>query len=361
MSEQHSINIPAHPNVYLGNTGRELRIDFSTPQDGVNTHTGLLILVAGFGGGIDSKVYKKMRKVFADKYNMITIQCNYFGSNYMQGTNKFTLNDSKILQTIFTMEEKEKINKESSVLFNLLREKDVVLPVQAKINESLEEFNDMSYMQAIDIISAIEAVRITLNENNLIFDSNRMIGYGHSHGAYLLHLSNILAPNIFSYIVDNSSWLEPVYLSSNRYLYQKVGNATLAVEFDYLAKNIIKNKHDLNLKNLYKNYSGTTQILSFQGNNDNLVNHSEKKNIMDTISNCKCILVTEEDIDNKKYKTNNHGLNADFLELFSYALNFESPKKEMTELNMKYVVDFMGVRIDVDYTGGLPLFNVVFK
>ncbi|WLD93084.1 DUF2920 family protein [Alkalihalobacillus sp. AL-G] len=361
MSEQYSIKIPAHPTIYVGNSDRELRIDFSTPQNGVNAHTGLLILVPGFGGNIDSKIYKKMRELFADKYNMVTIQSDYFGSSYMQEAENFTFPDKQVLQSIFTIEELEKINQDSSVLFNLLSEKNTVLPLQAKLNESLEEYNDMSYMQAIDIISAIEAVKITLNENNLTFDSNRIIGYGHSHGAYLLHLSNILAPSLYSYIVDNSAWLEPVYLSKNRFLYRQLGNSTLAIEFDYLAKNITKNKQDLNLNTLYENFSGTTQILSFQGNDDVLVDHTEKKCMIETIPNSKFILVTEADVDNKKYKSNTHGLDADFLELFSYALEFQSPEKKVAETDLKYVIDFKGVRIDVDYTYGLPVFSFSFK
>ena len=83
MSELYSTSITAHPNIYVGAAGRELRIDFCTPDLGVNEQTGLLILVPGFGGNIDSHVYKKMREEFADQHNLVTIQCNYFGSSYM--------------------------------------------------------------------------------------------------------------------------------------------------------------------------------------------------------------------------------------------------------------------------------------
>lgn len=48
----------------------------------------------------------------------------------------------------------------------------------------------------MDIITALEAIKIKiiLKENNLRFNERKVIGYGHSHGAYLLHLSNRLAP-----------------------------------------------------------------------------------------------------------------------------------------------------------------------
>ncbi|WP_339201180.1 DUF2920 family protein [Paenibacillus sp. FSL P2-0322] len=362
MSEQHSINIPAHHNIYTGKSNRELRIDFSIPQNGVNENTGLIIFVPGFGGNIDSKVYIKMRELFADKYNMVTIQCNYFGSSYMQSSaNHFKFKDPQILQTILTVDELERINRDSSILLNILSEKNILIPVIANIDESIEEFNDMSYMQAIDIISAVESVKIILSGNDLVFNSNRIIGYGHSHGAYLLHLSNRLAPTLFSYLIDNSAWIEPVYLSSSRFLYQSIGNSMLAFEFDYFAKKIVKNRQDLNLETLYKDFLGNTQVLSFQGDEDNLVNHVEKKRIVETINNSDFILVKKEDVDHIKYKSNSHGLDADFLELFSYALELERPTKEILKKDSKYIVDFESVSIEVDYTQGLPIFNFNFK
>lgn len=361
MSEQHSLNIPAHHNIYTGNSNRDLRIDFSIPQNGVNKHTGLIVFVPGFGGNIDSKVYKKMREIFADRYNMVTIQCEYFGSAYMQSTNNYNIKNYPGLEMALSKVELKRIAESSSNFLDILSKKNIVLPVIAKIDENVEEFNDMGYMQAIDIVSAVEAVKIILHENKLTFNANRVIGYGHSHGAYLLYLSNRLAPNIFSYLVDNSAWIEPAYLSSNRFLYQKLGDATLAIEFDYLAKRVIKNKRDLNLKTICKNLRVDTQVLSFQGDNDNLVNHEEKKRIIESVNNSNFVLVKKEDVDNIKYNSNKHGLDADFLELFSFALEWERPVTELPQRDLRYVVDLGSASIKADSTQGLPIFNFTFK
>lgn len=94
----------------------------------------------------------------------------------------------------------------------------------------------MSYMQAIDNITAIEAIKLILRENNLTFNENKVMGYGHSQGAYLLHLANKLAPHLFTYIIDNSSWVDPVYLYENRYLNKGIGKAIFSIEFDYMDK-----------------------------------------------------------------------------------------------------------------------------
>lgn len=362
MAQQNSITIPAHHNIYTGKAGRELRIDFSLPQTGINKNTGLVVFVPGFGGNIDSKVYKKMRDAFADKFNLITIQCDYFGSSFMQDAENFHISDIEALNSLLTKKEKLIIDRDPSSFLKTLSEKDVVFPVVANLNEDIDNFNDMSFMQAIDIITAIEAVKIIINDNKLEFNPYQVIGYGHSHGAYLLHLSNVLASCLFSYIIDNSAWLDPVYLSSNRYLYKTIGKATLAIEFDYkIAKRIIKNKHDLHLSALYSDYSGNTQIISFQGDHDNLINHLDKKKVLEDIPNSNFILITKDDIDNKKYKSNTHGLNADFLELFEYAMEFEKRRNKTNKANKNSKLDLSNIYITSDFSKGLPVFSAEFK
>lgn len=356
MAEQHSMKIPAHYNIYSGAGGRELRIDFSTPAGGINETTGLLILVPGFGGNIDSKVYTKMRSVFADQFNLITIQCDYFGSSYMQSTDSINFSDITTLEELLTHDEIQQINTNQSQLLSILSTKNATLPAKANLTESIDEFNDMGYMQAIDLITSIEIVKAIVKDNGYSFNEKRIIGYGHSHGAYLLHLSNCLSPHLFSYIIDNSAWIEPVYMKQNRILYQQFGMLTLAVEFEYLVKEIVDNKSYLNLENLYKDYKGSAQIVSFQGDEDNLINHIEKERIISAIPGAEFLLITKGEVDQIRFKSNKHGLDADFLELFSWAFEMEKPLTLIEETPLNYEVGIGSLHIEVDSTGGLPIF-----
>lgn len=356
MSEQHSMKIPAHYNIYSGAGGRELRIDFSTPAGGVDETTGLLILVPGFGGNIDSKVYTKMRSMFADQFNLITIQCDYFGSSYMQSTDSINFSDITTLEELLTHDEIQQINTNQSQLLSILSRKNATLPAKANLTESIDEFNDMGYMQAIDLITSIEIVKAIVKDNGYSFNENRVIGYGHSHGAYLLHLSNCLSPHLFSYIIDNSAWIEPVYMNQNRVLYRQIGMLTLAVEFEYLAKKIVNNKSYLNLENLYKNYTGSAQIVTFQGEEDELINHIEKERIISSIPGAEFLLITKEKVDQIRFKSNNHGLDADFLELFSFACEMEKPLMLTEEKLPNYEVVVGSLHIKIDSSGGLPIF-----
>ena len=90
MAQEHSLDINTHENIYkdISSSGygynRKAAVYFSLPDKGVNSDTGLLLLIAGFSGEANSNVHKKMRNYFADKYNLITVQCDYFGYQFMQ-------------------------------------------------------------------------------------------------------------------------------------------------------------------------------------------------------------------------------------------------------------------------------------
>lgn len=230
--------------------------------------------------------------------------------------------------------------------------------MNAKIEETIDIFNDMGFMQAIDLITAIEAVRIVLRENGLFVNEHNMIGYGHSHGAFLLHLVNRLAPHLFSAIIDNSAWIEPVYLSYNRVLYQSFGSMSLQIEFDYLAKQIILDKKALNLAKLYSNFNNEAEIIVYQGTNDNLVDHHKKKQLFSRIPNATFFLIDDSLVDGRAIKSNSHGLDADFLELFDKAyreLKVESKPRIHKKMD---TFTLSKTTIHVDYSNGLPLFQV---
>ncbi len=352
---KRSVEIIAHNNIYTGSQ-RKIRVEFCIPEKGIDSKTSIVMLVPGFGGNIDSNVYKKMREKFSDQYNMISIQCDYFGSKYMQQVEKYQLNNA-VLYNNFNEEEINILVQGHNDLLKMLERKQISIEVEEILDETLEEFNDMSFMQAIDIITSIEFVKRTLEESGIKYDSRRVIGYGNSHGAYLLHLSNVLSPQLFSYIVDNSAWINPEYLVNDRFLILKTqdNRQMLKVRFKYLAKQVVKNKKDLSLINLYKYYKGRAQIITFQGDNDVLVDYKEKKEVIESIKTAKFILVSEEDVDHKKY-----GSNADFFQLFAYALEFEIPNNIEHKIDDTYVIEFEGTLINVNKNMGISKFQVEY-
>ncbi|MBC3804831.1 DUF2920 family protein [Acetobacterium fimetarium] len=271
MSKDYNICIDAHPNIYNNSSSRKLDIFFSEPENGVNSDTGILNIIAGFGGNANSNVYKKMRSQFADKYNMVVVQCNYFGWEFMQ---------SEILQ------------------------------------ETLENFNDMGPMQAVDNIFSIIMISEILKDNNLTFNASKIISYGHSHGAYISYLSNRFAPGLFNLIIDNSSWLYPVYMLNDRYL-TCGGNQTI---FHYLIRSFDNLDLDIyNLNSLYKHFKNKCIIHSFHGAEDTLIRFVDKENFCLPMRKCFLHKIDRSNL-NDVFKSPSHSLDADYLKLYDYVM-----------------------------------------
>lgn len=367
MAIGYEIDIPTHESIYneleeSNKVNRIIKVYFSLPENGVNEDTGLLLLIAGFGGKATSNVYKRMRDNFADGHNLVTIQCDYFGYEFMQSDEKifFPHIERNQLESIFKNEEIEKIFKDNVFNFdtfiNIGSKYNINMQVKADLHqETSNNFNDMGILQGIDNLTALLNVMSILYNNNYKFNSKKIIIYGHSHGSYLAYLCNAFAPNLFSLIIDNSAWLFPVYLNNSRVLYKKIDNLTLDIYFNYIAKNIIKDNEVLNLANLYSQFNNSCNIISYHGTTDKLVSCIEKRDFCNKINYCIYNEISKSDIDNVVFNSTNHGLNADFINLYNYTMDvfnisfeksimFDLPSNvTYTTTKYKYVINYENI------------------
>lgn len=350
---------------------RKLKVYFSAPQSGVNEDTGLLLFIAGFSGQANSNVYKKMRDKFSDKYNLVTIQCDYFGYEFMQSAESISLVNinKENFDKIFTSGEIEESFKNGQLNF------DAFLNVGSKYNinldgkadlskENRDNFNDMGMLQAIDNITAILNVMNILYDSSYNFNSKKIIIYGHSQGAYLSYLCNAFAPELFSLIIDNSAWLYPVYLSKdiNRYLCHKIGNLTLNIKFDYLAKKIIDDTELLSLSYLYSRFNNNCKIISYHGTTDNLISHLDKSVFCSKIRNCVYNEISQDKVDNIVFKSTNHGLDSDFIELFDYTMsnfNINFEKDTRFDLQNEVVYETSKHKYIINYEDIIPKIKIL--
>lgn len=372
MSRDYEIQEYMHNSIYIDNikrnpySERKRKIFFSEPDTGVNEHTGILLLIAGFGANSNSNVYKKMREKLSDNYNLITIQCDYFGYEFMQNTINIDTSELSMerLNKYFPKDEVKKIYNENNLDFNKLidvgKNYNISLCVKEDLSgESLKNFNDMGIMQALDNIVAILKVMSIIYENGYQFNTKKVILYGHSHGSFLGYLCNRFCPGLFSHFIDNSSWLYPNYLINNRYLPYYIENMILNIEFEYLSKRIKLNSKVLDLNFLYSNFENNCEITCYHGVTDNLITHIEKRNFCRKIKKCTYNEITEEKLDGEIFKSTNHGLDADFLKLFDYSIkrmNFE----EDTILNLpqQVIINTDEKKYCIDYENILPLFTI---
>ncbi len=233
---------------------------------------------------------------------MVTVQCNYFGWEFMQ-------------YDVF--------------------------------EETKENFNDMGPMQALDNIFSVIMISEILKDNNLIFNASKIVSYGHSHGAYLSYLSNIFAPGLYNLIIDNSSWLYPVYLLSDRYL--NIGDSQNI--FHYFIRSFEDIDLDIyNLTFLYKHFRNKCTIHSFHGTEDSLIRYQDKEKLCLPMKKCFLHKVGHSNI-NDVFKSPGHGVDADYLKLFdlvmeNYNISFNKstdiviPNHRIETKNCSYLFDF---------------------
>lgn len=367
MAINNHIKIPALPSIYSKNKDLSRKIDvfYSLPENGVNEDTGVLMYICGFRAHAEANVFKKLRNNFADEYNLITVQCNYFGYEFMQKPQKLRPQDKHM--DYFTKDELIKIYKRGDFHIDEFIELAEKYPVKMLLREDLndecpENFNEMGIMQAIDNLNALITVMKKVASMGYKFNSKKIILFGNSQGAYLSYLCNMLAPDLISLIIDNSSWLYPEHLAKDkRVLTLTPGKATLKIVFDYKARDIIDDFQILDLKKMYSQFENKARIISFHGEGDHLISLEDKINFLSDINNSEISPITNETLGtypSDVFSNSNHGLGAHFLNLFKYVcenynlnfdkdLEFNIPRNNYLETN-KY-------RYIFDYTGSMPV------
>lgn len=375
MAGNYEIEIFSQNSIYnksinTSNYDRKLKVYFSIPQEGVNEDTGLLLFIAGFDGQSSSNVYKKMRDKFSDEYNLVTIQCDYFGYEFMQSTKKVfpPIIDKAKLKKIFSFEDFTETYKNGQLdittFLKLGSKYNINVTFKEDLSkENIDNFNDMGILQTIDNLVALLNVISILSNNNYHFNSKKIIVYGHSHGAYLSYLCNAFAPDLFSFIIDNSAWLVPYYLvGKDRHIFSKNGNLTIAVVFDYLAKKIIDDTEILNLDFLYSKFKNNCSIISYHGTTDNLISCHDKSLFCSKVNKCIYNEISKEKVDNNIFKSTNHGLDADFLKLFHFTMNnfnIKFDKAPYFDLQEEVIFETSKHKYIINYKNILPQVHIL--
>lgn len=304
-------------NIYT-DRDRQLRVYYEIPEKGINSDTGFLLFIAGFGGNANSNIYKKMRRTFAETYNLVTVQCDYFGSEFMQHYKRPDIDiDLNYLRTKLSTSDFEMFLQKPSLETLASFDARIDLKGNEILGESIDNFADFGPMQAMDNLSAIYAVAEKLG----FYDPRKVIAYGHSHGAYLAYMANVYNHALFSEIIDNSGWLYPQYLNKTRHVsYFPSPNVNLSILFSYFVSNMQVDKDTYYLPTLYDNFSNKTRIVSFHGLDDELIAFEEKKEFIESIPNHVLVPITESKVDGDVFGSTKHGLDADFIKLFDLAL-----------------------------------------
>jgi len=369
MAKEYSTEVSVQDSVYVTQNkkpsyNRKMKVYFSVPEAGVNSDTGILLLIAGFGGQANAKVYQKIRTVFSDEYNLVTVQCDYFGFEYLQNADPVTqvsyaVPDRESLKQYFKPDELDQIYSSTGFDYKLFLKYGTaysfVFETKAKFDEKPEYFNDMGLLQSMDNIIAVLSVMGILYDNEYFFNSKRVILYGHSHGSFISYLCNRFAPGLFNLLIDNSGWTTPVYLRGRKVGVSN-GNMYVGIDYDFIASKFV-DLEMLDLHYLYNGFKNKCNILSFIGKEDMLVDWEKKKLFCERISNAEYIVIDKSNVDGIKIKSAGHGFDADFLEFFRYAYslaNIDFEKGKIVDLPERIQFRTRSHRYEIDYRNRMP-------
>lgn len=239
--------------------------------------------------------------ILPDEYNLVVVCGKYFGSDYMKN-GKISIDIS------------EKSMVENAELGYM----------KALLDETIEDFNDMGMMQALDMVYMTQGTLDYLGKSSE--EMRHIIGFGSSHGGYLSYLANALSPKLFTYILDVSGYMYPYYLNATRKLRVNVEKAQvkMMLGFEYLINRNPKLEIDesfLNLFQLYSTFENHCRVISFQGTKDWMVDYKEKQRFIEMLGEkAELMLFSEEDVDGTFIKDANHGLGMNFVLMFQMIL-----------------------------------------
>lgn len=289
MATELQLCIDGQPNLENGHS-RKMSVLVGLPDQGCNADTGMIVLAGGYGSKMMSHVYVKMRNLFADIFNMIVLQCDYFGYQYV---NNDFLDDPAVPE------------------------------------ESIDAYHEMGPMQAMDHLIAIWAVMDRLEADGRSWDRNKIIFYGHSHGAYLGWLCNAFAPKLFSAIIDNSAYLFPYYIDQDREL-ERESSEKKGFMYHFYVSDHISDRQIYDLTYLYQRVKNEALILTFHGSEDTMISFQEKQNFVRNVPNTVIHKITPDNlkecfcridgVDHPFFNSAKHSLDADFLWFFLYVV-----------------------------------------
>jgi len=128
-----------------------------------------------------------------------------------------------------------------------------------------------------------------------------------------------------------------------------------------LLENII-HQEILFLPSLYRQFENQCHIISFHGTNDSFDNFLEKEKFCSDVKQCIFKPISEQEVDGEIFKSSNHGLDADFLELFDFAYKQYSGELKNNKLLIipipSIIYEIRNTQYNITYETGIPMLEI---
>ncbi|MGS0763311.1 DUF2920 family protein [Syntrophomonas curvata] len=205
------IKLNPHPDIELGMEREEIEAFFTLPDTGINSDTGVIMVINELGELADSDYQQnELRPYLADKLNCIAVGVNYFGvyrNSQIQLRPSFLHNINRIYNMNLTLESFTGV--QSAVdLYRIIAEAVISKGItsldircQPHLITGKDEYQSWGFLPAIDCLQVLGEVlqRYKLN-------TRKILAFGKRYGAYIALLMGKYAPHTFSAIIDREAY-----------------------------------------------------------------------------------------------------------------------------------------------------------
>jgi len=211
-------SLTPHADVELGFERKPIEYFVTSPDNGINDDTGLILVIPGFGDRADGEYQKdKLRPYLANKYNCLAVGVNYFGAQLfaLPGSETDYQLDVNAFQTaindMFGVTPQEYTVNNSfdlSVLSGILAARGIrKLGTEFRLfyrnRNDINEYQSFGFLPAIDHLYVLRDVL-----KNYEVNRKKLIAFGTSYGGYISLLLGKFAPKTFSVLIDNSGFIK---------------------------------------------------------------------------------------------------------------------------------------------------------
>lgn len=329
---------------------------------------GLVFLIPGFGADTDSSYAESLRRHVVEIHGMIAVSVRYhcFGSRPATGA-KVEVETKEVLTLIgLAAVHKVKLGDPGDVVDVAKRLAAAGVPAVGRglLKPAGGESQNFGVVQALDHLAVLGDL-LTDGPN---FDTRQIVALGSSHGGYIAHMMAKIAPRTLALVIDNSSYTQPPidYLgmaSSVEYTAPLVEGVTLRCRTesawtfgDRFADTFYDRDRDLIRDMAYPPHlrqarlaAGETATVFRMVNSstDTISRPSVKQRQVAALRalgfDAQLLIVEEQHLDGRLFKTLDHGLNASLTALFDLGIESLAPRERGVDMTRGTRIAYEGV------------------
>jgi hypothetical protein len=321
-----------HPDIELAVERSPLGYSSCAPDAGVNSDTGLVLFLVGYGMAARGPYARNLLSHLANKHNCVAASVEYFGAKLMSGA------DGKIVPHPSFGDKFAEHYGLSKAAWDALPFDDLLWRVTGALSEdgiaalheectvirTAKEYNSMGFLPALDGLQVVHRLLTALSLNR-----TRVFLLGTSYGGYVAGLMAKLAPRTFRMVVDNSGFSTPednsaAVLGWQRLLINKVwvmGRTAIHWSSDPALGSFFSPERRA-IRNLHHRehvIDNTARTYAYHAATDTYAPVGRKKRLRDVYKGrmpYELMIVDEDQIDGKIFKNAGHGLGASMRGVF---------------------------------------------